>query len=373
MKKKRLEKKKRKDVRERDWERKHEYSFTHDLVKHRRASVRLPESKAELKPLPTDFEPNAVVISHAKKWALVQIGGQERLCLIDERLKEQDSTLLAPGDAVLVEFEENDAFVRGVAPRRTRLSRPANVHERVAEQVFAANIDILIVVASVARPPFRVGVVDRYLIAAEVGGVEPILCINKMDLAEREPEEAALYRDLGVRIFLTSCVTGAGLPALREALTGKLSVLSGHSGVGKSSLLNAMDPNLKVHTKEISESSDRGRHATTSSRLYTLSGDIRIIDTPGIRALGLWRVTAQELAYYFPEVAEASAACHFRDCTHIHEPRCAVREAVEAGRIPRLRYASYTRIRASLESDTGVTPGRMRYLGSETAEERRTK
>ena len=360
MKKKRLEKKKRRRVREKQWEDKHEFAFTHDLVKHRRASVKLPMQPEEQNPLPKDFTPNGLVISHSKKWAFVRMAGEERLCLIDERLKEQDCTLLAPGDEVLVEYEESEAMVRGIAPRRTKLCRPGHADARLNEQVFAANVDVLVVVASVAHPPFRAGLVDRYLIAAEIGGVEPILCVNKVDLVPQAPEELELYRELGLRIVLASCVTGQGIDELHEALRGKLALLSGHSGVGKSSLLNRMDPDLELHTQEISQSTRKGRHTTTGARLYTLSGEVRIIDTPGIRALGLWGVSPEEVAYYFPELAEWGAGCHFRNCTHSHEPGCAVRQAVEEGRIAAGRYASYQRIRASLESDTGHTPGRLR-------------
>ena len=361
-KKKKLEKKKRKTVRTRNWEDKHEFAFTHDLVKHRRASVKLPEAAEESNPLPVDFEPNGVVISHAKKWAFVELAGEERLCLIDERLKEKDSTLLAPGDRVLVEFENEDAIVRGVAERTTKLCRPGHADARLNEQVFAANIDLLVVVAASMKPPFRVGLVDRYLIAAEVGGVKPVLCVNKMDLVDTPPEALSLYRDLGIPIVLTSCTTGEGIDELRTLLKNKCSVLSGHSGVGKSSLLNVLSPDLSLHTKAVSQATQKGQHTTTASRLYVLEDGIRIIDTPGIRALGVWGVSPEELTYYFPEIAEAAGECRFRNCTHSHEPDCAVREAVENNAISSARYASYLRIRASLESETGMTPGRMMPL-----------
>lgn len=365
MKKKSLDKKKRKQVRDRHWEAedRHAFSFTHDLAKHRRATVRLREQTGREDPLPQDFVPNGTVISHSKKWAFVELEDGERLCLIDERLKEQECTLLAPGDRVWVEFEEEDAFVRGIGPRRTKLCRPGHADARLKEQVFAANIDLLVVVAAAAHPPFRVGLVDRYLIAAEVGGVAPLLCLNKIDLTEREPEEVVLFRELGVPVIVTSCKTGQGIGELHEALRGKTSILSGHSGVGKSSLLNRMDPDLAVHTQEVSDSTSKGRHTTTASRLYTLSGGVRIIDTPGLRALGLWGVEPTELAFYFPELAERAAGCRFRNCTHTHEPQCAVLEAVEANLLSRARHESYLRIRASLESETGHTPGRLKPVG----------
>ena len=360
MKRKQMEKKKRKDVRTRDWEKddKHEFAFTHDRVKHRRASVKLPERPEEENPLPRDFTPNGTVIAHSKKWAFVRVDGGERLCLVDERLKERESTLLVPGDRVLVEFEDEEAFVRGVAPRATWLCRPAGRHSRVLQQVIAANIDTLVIVAAVKSPPFRTGFIDRYLIAAEQGGVRPILCVNKMDLCETPPEDIHIYRDLGMPVILTSCETGQGVDELRAALAGTTSVLSGHSGVGKSSLLNALDPALTIHTQEISDQTDRGRHTTTAARLYEMHGGIWIIDTPGLRELGLWRVTAEDVALYFPEIAALTTSCKFRDCTHTHEPACAVRAAAEAGEMSLPRYASYLRIRASLESAVGETPGR---------------
>jgi ribosome biogenesis GTPase len=358
-KKKKLEKKKRRNVRERDWLTHGEASFTHDLVRHRRAQVKLSEAaEAESGPR-EDFVPNAVVISHSKKWGFVQMDGAERLCIIDERLKEHGATLIAPGDNVLVEFDEDEAVIRAIGPRRSRLSRPSARNRDVSEQIIAANIDHLIVVAAAAEPPFRSGLVDRYLIASQTGGIEPLLCVNKMDLVPALPDEAAAYQQLGIRVFPTSCETGQGLEELVAALRGKTAVLSGHSGVGKSSLLNALDPALKLHTQPISGYSRRGQHTTTLSRLYELREGIRIIDTPGIRALGLWQVSPEEVAWYFPDIAEASAACKFRDCTHTHEPECAVRAAVESGEVQRARYDSYLRIRASLESDTGTTPGRM--------------
>ncbi len=368
MKRKHLDKKKRSAVREKDWERHGDTAFSHDLVKHRRAQSKLSATAlaAGVAALPTEFTPNAVLITHSKKWAYVQllddpgVGERERLCLIDERLPEGEESLLAPGDRVYVEFEEEDAFVRGVAPRRTTLSRPAGEHDRIQRQVIASNIDLLVVVAAAAQPPFRPGLVDRYLIAAEIGGVTPVLCLNKTDLAASEPEDLRIYRELGLTVCLTSCATGQGLDGLREILQGKTAVLSGHSGVGKSSLLNCLDPELGLHTREVSGQTLKGKHTTTLARLYEIDGGIRVIDTPGIRSLGLWRVTPAEVSFYFPEIAELSAGCRYRNCTHVHEPECGVKSAVEGGALSRGRYESYTRIRASLESDKNLTPGRMR-------------
>jgi ribosome biogenesis GTPase len=357
MKKKSLDKKKRKTVRERDWEKHGDTAFSHDLVKHRRATVKLSDTVREQQDLPRDFEPNALVIAHSKKWGFVQYQGSERLCRMDERLHGEGATLIAPGDLVLVEEEASDGecYIRGVVPRRSRLSRPAARHGEAMEQVIAANVDHLIVVAAASEPPFKPGLVDRYLIAAQTGGIQPILCINKMDLVEAPPEELELYRGLDVQIHLVSCKTGQGLAELYDAIRGKTSVLSGHSGVGKSSMVSALDPNLRLHTQTLTKYG-RGQHTTTGSRLYELEGDTYVIDTPGVRALGLWGVSPRELEHYFPDISRAAEQCRFRNCTHTHEPECAVRDAAATGEINPARFASYLRIRSSLE--TGITPGR---------------
>lgn len=341
--------KKKKTVRTRDWDPEHDDSFTHDLKRHRRTDTALPDLPP-LHEVPEDFEPNALVISHTKKWAFVQWEGAEHRCRIAEDLAESGATLLAAGDQVLVEVvEDGNPIVRAVQERRTRLSRPAIEGSRVAEQVIAANIDILLIVTAAARPQFQPGLVDRYLIIAEQGGVTPHLCVNKIDLVEQEPSQIQIYRDIGLPVLLTSCVTGQGLDDLRQVLEGRFSAFAGKSGVGKSSLLNVLDPSLDIATREVSDSTRKGKHTTAASRLYDLPGGIRVIDTPGIRQLGLAHVTQEQLGFYFPEIADHAPQCRFRDCTHTHEPHCAVREAVDQDQITDPRYQSYLRIRASLQ------------------------
>lgn len=344
--------KKHKAARTRDWTEKYDDAFTHDRARHRKAEAMAPTLPPAQTLRTEDVRPNAVVISHSGRWAFVQKDDHEILCILDESLGDAMASVLAPGDHVQVDYAEGapQPIVRGVAPRRTKLSRLAPVHSCLSEQVIAANIDVLVIVASAMRPTFRPGLVDRYMITAEVGGVRPILVVNKMDLVDAEPEAVNAYRELGLAVITTSCVEGTGIDALREALHGTLSVVAGHSGVGKSSLLNAMDASLDITTREVSNATDKGRHTTSSSRLYVLQGDIRIVDTPGARNLGLWGVSPEELSYYFPELAEYAVACRFRDCTHTHEPHCAVLAAVESGELPRPRYASYRRIRESLQS-----------------------
>jgi ribosome biogenesis GTPase len=310
----------------------------------------VPEDE-EIPAIPQDARANGLVLATTGPWAFTELDGAELRCRIDERLMVGRSSVLAPGDRVYVEPEGDTHFVRGLGERRSRLSRPSAGAGRVREQVIAANIDLLVIVASVARPPFRHGLVDRYLVAAQAGGVQPLLCVNKIDLTDRPPEEVADYESLGLGVVYTSCETGEGLSELRQRLQGQLSVFAGHSGVGKTTILNRLAPELDLETAEVSDHSEKGRHTTTVARLYDIGDDIRIVDTPGIRQLGLWGVDEREIGFYFQDLAEWAAHCKFRDCTHTHEPECAVRDAVEKGRISRLRYDSYRRIRDSLAGD----------------------
>ncbi|HUW60657.1 MAG TPA: ribosome small subunit-dependent GTPase A [Candidatus Bathyarchaeia archaeon] len=343
--------KKQKGVRARDWADagKYDTAFTHDRAKHRRAQAGFVSIPSNVIP-PEKVRPNGLVVSHSGRWGFVSIEGEEVLCVIDEGLGEGRVSVLAPGDEVQVEYVEGQPVVRGVGPRRTKLSRLAHEQSRVQEQVIAANVDILVIVSSAVQPRFKPGLVDRYLAAASVGGVEPVLALNKMDLVEAAPAAVAGFRELGLRVFNTSAATGAGVGELRGALEGKLAVMSGQSGVGKTALLNAMDPSLDLATQEVSTLTEKGKHTTSAGRLFRLEGDIKVIDTPGIRQLGLWGISHEEIAFYFPEIAELAAGCRFRNCTHIHEPDCAVRDGVEAGKISMLRYNSYRHIRESLQS-----------------------
>ena len=243
---------------------------------------------------------------------------------------------VSPGDRVAIRHEK----VAFVAPRRTTLSRsePGNANK---ERLIAANIDILVIVAAVTDPPFRPALVDRYLVAAARGGIQPILCLTKVDLSA-DTSAADAYRDAGVPVVHCSVKEGNGIDELRGLLAGSLAVFAGHSGVGKSSLLNAVAQEDRARTGAVSDGSGKGRHTTTSSRLHQLPNGARIIDTPGIREFGLGAVTADELRGAFPEIA--ACGCRFRDCQHKTEPGCGVLAGLESGEISRTRYASYLRI-----------------------------
>ncbi len=361
MKKKKLDKKKRLEVRKKNWDAEDGDYFSKDSSKYTKAMVSLPEEDEVI--IPEGIQPNATVVSHTKKWAFVWMDGEdtkeETLCKIDEKLKERDSSLIAPGDRVFVEFvNDEEPIIRYIFPRKSKLSRLSVDKNGPPEQVIAANVDILFIVASVKQPSFKHRLIDRFLIVAQNGNVKPVIILNKIDLASEIPNEIEIYRNLGIKIIFTSCVTRQGIDEVIETLRGNTGVLAGHSGVGKTSLIKCILPNIDALTKEVSKKTEKGRHATTIAKLYFLPNGGRIIDTPGIRALGLWNIDTDNLDYYFYEFREFAQMCKFNDCSHIHEPECAVREAVKEGKIPLSRYESYLRIRKSLEQD-GITPGRL--------------
>ncbi len=360
MKRKKLEKSKRTETRIKNWEEHYDEAFSKDSVRIRKAEVHLPDNIPEI-PLPEVFEPNGTVVSHSKKWAFVFLdnaeNNEEILCKIDERLREKESSLIAPGDRVLVEYDAGEPIIRGIAPRKSKLSRLSVDREGPPEQVIASNVDILFIVASVKQPAFKTGLIDRFLIVAENGNVQPVILINKIDLVISLPEEVDIYMNLGLKVIFTSCVTKQGIDEVIRLLENKVGVMAGHSGVGKTSLLKCICPDIDALTLEVSQKTEKGRHATTNSRLYLLPNGGRLIDTPGIRSLGLWDIDPRSLDYYFPEISKFSEMCRFNDCSHVHEPECAVREAVKTGDIPLIRYESYLRIRKSIEQD-GKSPGR---------------
>jgi ribosome biogenesis GTPase len=273
---------------------------------------------------------------------------------------------LAVGDRVQVrEEDDGELWVTGVLPRRTSLSRP-DPRNPQQKRVIAANIDTVVIVVAMRKPGLKPGLIDRYLLAVGKGGARPVLCVNKIDLAVGEDvlqgdlretlmddEEWQLlepYRSLGIAIFPVSAKLGVGLEPLLEELGGDTCVLVGHSGVGKSSLLNAFHPQLELATQEVRDDDGTGRHTTTRSVLYLLEGETQIIDTPGIRELGLWDLNPEDLSDAFPDLAEHAAACRFANCTHTHEPACGVKAALEGDDLPQARYDAYLRILESLEA-----------------------
>jgi ribosome biogenesis GTPase / thiamine phosphate phosphatase len=278
--------------------------------------------------------------------------GRDLWCTVAGRVHLKDRTdqkaPVAVGDRVRVLLgAKHGATVAELYPRRSLLSRPA-VGKSHVEHVMAVNVDQVLVVTSAADPEFNPAFVDRILAVSAWCRLEGLLVVNKMDLVPAEPPEAAVYRALGMRVFPVSARDGSGVPALRAALADKVSVATGHSGVGKSSVLNAVTPGLGLAVGEVNQVSRRGTHTTTAAVRMELPGGGAVIDTAGVREFGLFHIPARDLTWLFPDLAKAAAACRFPDCSHTHEPGCAVAAAVEAGQVAPFRYDSYLKILESM-------------------------
>jgi len=249
------------------------------------------------------------------------------------------------GDVVWFRPEGSDqGIIERVEPRHGVLSRTS----RGRQHVLVANVDQVIVVTSTAEPRLKPNLIDRFLVSAEKARIEPVICINKIDLvnaADLMPL-AGVYGQLGYEVLFVSAVTGFGVDRLRARLAGRESVVTGQSGVGKSSLLNAVEPGLELRVESVSEDTQKGRHTTTTAELLPLAIGGFVVDTPGIRQFQLWDVIPEEVAGYFRDLRPYVSKCRFPDCTHTHEEPCAVKDAVADGWIDTRRYESYVQIQA---------------------------
>lgn len=284
----------------------------------------------------------------------VDIDGVELPCSLKPKLFENlhgEKNPVAVGDRVVVRVEGGRGVIDEVLPRSNRLCRPMPSDPNVL-QVTAANIDQLVSVSATKDPPLRFGLIDRFQVVAERQGMAFCVVINKCDRGRRESveEKVAVYASMGYPVLFTSAQTGEGVEAFAALLTGRTSILVGHSGVGKSSLLNRIDPGLALRTGNIARHG-RGRHTTTSVALWRLPQGGYLVDSPGIRGFGLADIPESELAILMPDLRPHTSACHYPDCTHDHEPRCGVRQAVDEGRVSRTRYESYVRMLASLRGE----------------------
>ncbi len=265
------------------------------------------------------------------------------------------------GDRVTLEWEAERAAIDAVAPRRSAFSRRAS-GERVEEQVVAANLDLVVIVASLHRPDFKHGLVDRVLAQALGAGLPALLALNKTDLGNAEETAALLadYQPAGVQGIPTCGITGLGVDALREACRGRRALFVGHSGVGKSTLLDHLAPGHDLVTGDVNDHTGKGRHTTSAAVLLRPEPDLEFIDTPGVRAFGLWGIDADNLAGHYPEIAPHLGECRFADCRHDREPGCGLHAALERGDIPARRWESFLRLRAELLAEQQARP---RYGG----------
>ncbi|MDH3944891.1 MAG: ribosome small subunit-dependent GTPase A, partial [Anaerolineae bacterium] len=268
----------------------------------------------------------------------IEAGGEVMRCSLRGSVLQQEtgfSNAVAVGDKVLVSQEDGEqGVVEAVLPRKGVLAR-SDGHNRHQRQLLAANVDQVVITASWREPHFWPELVDRYLAAASIMEVQAVLCINKVDLVESRDElEAVLevYRRVGLPVLKTSAVSGEGIEALREALKGKTSVVTGLSGAGKSTLLNAVQPGLELKTGVVGERGaniNQGRHTTTQSSYHVLGMGGAVVDTPGIREFGLVGLRRADLANHYPEMAALAGECKYSDCVHLEEDGCAVKQAVQ--------------------------------------------
>ncbi|MDX8431010.1 MAG: ribosome small subunit-dependent GTPase A [Candidatus Algichlamydia australiensis] len=289
---------------------------------------------------------------------IIKVTTKEKIfeCCLKGTLKKEKKllrNLVAVGDFVRFYPKENELSpIVHVDPRHSYLSRREHFKGK-KEQLLAVNIDQVLIVVSVGIPPLKPALIDRYIIAAKKGNMAPLIIVNKSDLLT--PKERPLltqvqeiYKALHIPLLMTSVETGEGIETLKEAMREKTSLFSGQSGVGKSSLINKA-LGLEITVGDVIEKTKKGAHTTTSTTLIPIENGGFCVDSPGIKSFGMWELTAQEIESYFTEINERKIACKYPNCTHRHEPGCAVKEALEKGEISPLRYESYLALLDEIE------------------------
>ena len=306
-------------------------------------------------------EREGIVTRSTGSWYDVQVGDETIPSRVRGkfRLQQEENDVTNPvavGDRVTLRVSEDDqtGFIVDIHERENKLSRRAAGRRAGQEHVIVSNIDAAWAVQAVRMPKLNPGFIDRFLVATELFEVPAGIIMNKVDLltddeAEEVRELEQMYEDLGYPVLRTSATEGDGLQALKDELADRVNVIAGPSGAGKSSLLNAIEPGLDVETGEVSDKTQKGRHTTTFAELHPLSFGGYVVDTPGIREFGMLEIHPADLAHFFVEFIDYLDDCKFQDCTHDHEPGCAVKEAVDEGEIHWRRYESYLNILYSLQ------------------------
>ncbi len=289
------------------------------------------------------------VIKSTGSWYIVRLSGGETVeCRIRGRFRMEGMRTTNPvavGDEVHVETGAEGSVITAIEPRRNYIIRRSTNLSKESH-IIASNVDRAMLIVTVNHPVTSTVFIDRFLATAEAYSIPAILVFNKLDIYDEEDRAlmgglVMIYRRAGYESHIVSAATGENVDALRGALRGRTTVLAGLSGVGKSTLINAIEPGLHLRTAAISATHDAGRHTTTFAEMFPLSGGGCIIDTPGVRSFGTVDMEKEEISHFFPEIFACAKDCPFSDCTHTHEPGCAVRSAVESGDVSESRYASY--------------------------------
>lgn len=285
----------------------------------------------------------------------VQTAQGRVICSLRGRLKRRSfqGDVIAVGDEVRISLVQGGGAIEEILPRRSALVRSDPTPKGEYQQILLANIDQVVFVFACANPDPHLRMLDRFLVIAEKQGIPALIVANKVDLIGLEAAQRlfGMYPPLGYPVLFTSAAQQIGIDALRAALAGRLTGLAGPSGVGKSSLLNAIQPELGLAVRDVSLANTKGRHTTVVRELFPLDAGGWVADLPGLRAVALWDTQPEELDGYFPEIRPLVADCQFNDCTHRREPGCAVRAAVRAGAVHPERYISYLRLRYGDDED----------------------
>lgn len=295
-----------------------------------------------------------LVTKSTGSWYVVLTEDGERVeCRIKGKFRTKGiktTNPVAVGDWVHIEMEpdQHTGIITVLEPRKNYIIRKS-VNLSKQTQIIGANLDQAILVVTLASPPTSLGFIDRFLVTAEAYGIPAILVFNKLDLFSEEglailQDYKGIYENIGYACYEVSAQEGTNIATVQALLKDKVTLVSGHSGVGKSTLINALEPSVVLKTGEISEWSDKGKHTTTFAEMIDLSFGGKLIDTPGIRELGVVDIEKPELSHFFPEMRSRMNTCRFNNCIHINEPGCTVRDAVEDGTIEYSRYESYLSI-----------------------------
>lgn len=283
-------------------------------------------------------------------------GGQEVVCRVRGRIRLRGARSTSPvvvGDRVNVEMSDGEGWITGIRQRENYIIRRASNLSKESH-IIAANISQALLIASLRTPQTSYEFIDRFLVTAEAYHIPVVIVLNKYDLyggdmADEVAMFHATYEAAGYEVIDTSAATGLNINLLKERLHDRVTLLSGNSGVGKSSVIRAIDPSLDIRTGSVSDAHGKGRHTTTFSEMFPLKGGGYVIDSPGIKGFGLIDIGNDEIGRYFPEIFALSRGCQYNNCTHTHEPNCAVRNAAEEGALSGTRYTSYLKL---LEDDT---------------------